>query len=523
MAKGLLLNGLEVLSGRPIPLVVLLSIITFILWSSILNTSSKKKYHLPNLVPGLPIIGNAHQIPSQDFCLHVEKLAKSYGGKMFTLKFGKTFWVFLNNTRDVNELLEKRAAKSSSRMDFPMAAGLMSNHKRMLLLPYGDLWRRERKVAHSILNVNQQNLFQPFQDVESKALLYNYLQDPSCWWKAHGSFSASVIMSVIFGRRAAIGDANTEAALKCSEQFEHYLEPGRAVVDVLPFLMKIPWLKNLQPWRWYGDAQYRRTLGVYRKEMDDLRERRRLGTQKPCFMSELLDSKQDAQFSEEELLFIGGAMIEAGTGTTRLSLHQCVAAAVACPDWPVRVRAQLDQVCGANAERLPDFNDATNLPLIKAAVKESFRWKPTVAETGVPHTLSEDDSYMGFTIPSGSIIVYNHWAIANSSSEYEQPDRFWPERFLNDDLDKPTKGHLGFGTGRRVCVGYNVGVSNMFIALARLLYCFEFEPVPSAPIDLSSPRLLRGSIEKAGFEVKIKVRSEAHRQLIERECRDVAL
>ncbi|KAF7898443.1 hypothetical protein EAF00_004889 [Botryotinia globosa] len=105
-----------------------------------------------------------------------------------------------------------------------------------------------------------------------------------------------------------------------------------------------------------------------------------------------------------------------------------------------------------------------------------------------------------------SVIVYNRWAIAHSSSEYEQPDRFWPDRFLNDDLDKPTKGHLGFGTGRRVGVGYNLGVSNMFIALARLLSCFEFEPVPSAPIDLSSPRILSGSIEKARFEVKIKVR-----------------
>ncbi|KAF7952284.1 uncharacterized protein EAE97_001781 [Botrytis byssoidea] len=82
MAMGSLLNGLEVVSGRPIPLVVLLSIISLILWSSILSTSSKKKYSLPNLVPGLPIIGNTHQLPSQDFCLRVEQLAKSYGGKM---------------------------------------------------------------------------------------------------------------------------------------------------------------------------------------------------------------------------------------------------------------------------------------------------------------------------------------------------------------------------------------------------------------------------------------------------------
>jgi len=114
---------------------------------------------------------------------------------------------------------------------------------------------------HQILNVNQQSMFQPFQDLESKTLLYNYLQDPNCWWKAHGTFSASVIMSVVFGRRAGIGDANMEASLRVSAEFEQALEPGRAVVDVFPFLMRISWFKGLQPWRWYGDDLYRRTLG----------------------------------------------------------------------------------------------------------------------------------------------------------------------------------------------------------------------------------------------------------------------
>ena len=109
--------------------------------------------------------------------------------------------------------------------------------------------------------------------------------------------------------------------------------------------------------------------------MDALRERRRLGTQSQCFMSDFLDMKQDEQFTEDELLFIAGALMEAGTDTTRASLHQCIAAAVIWPDWVKRARHQLDEVCGANAERLPDAQDAKDLPIIKAAVKESVRWK----------------------------------------------------------------------------------------------------------------------------------------------------
>ncbi|KAJ0146675.1 Uncharacterized protein HZ326_10680 [Fusarium oxysporum f. sp. albedinis] len=161
--------------------------------------------------------------------------------------------------------------------------------------------------------------------------------------------------------------------------------------------------------------------------------------------------------------------------------------------------------------------------------------RPVIGETGIPHASIKDDEFEGYTIPAGTIVTYNHWAISNSEDEYEQPERFWPERFVNEDLDKPLKGHLGFGAGkhhlnisdqgtdlgkpllgRRVCVGYNVANTNLFIALARLLYCFDFSAVDESPIDTTRPLNTVDSVPV--FKVKIKVRTEAHRKLIEREC-----
>jgi cytochrome P450 len=64
--------------------------------------------------------------------------------------------------------------------------------------------------------------------------------------------------------------------------------------------------------------------------------------------------------------------------------------------------------------------------------------------------LIEDDSFEGFNIPAGTSVMWNSWGLHMSSSEYEQPERFWPERFMNDDVDKPIKGHLAFGTGKLI-------------------------------------------------------------------------
>lgn len=73
-------------------------------------------------------------------------------------------------------------------------------------------------------------------------------------------------------------------------------------------------------------------------------------------------------------------------------------------------------------------------------------------------------------------------------------------------------------TGRRVCVGWKVGEMNVWIAIARLLYCFDFEEIPESPIDtMTIPQITKN---KPPFQVRVKPRSPAHAALVERECKD---
>ncbi|KAK4943990.1 hypothetical protein LTR10_016510 [Elasticomyces elasticus] len=242
------------------------------------------------------------------------------------------------------------------------------------------------------------------------------------------------------------------------------------------------------------------------------------GEQRECFAADFIRSNDDNYFDENSQLFVLGSLMEAGSDTTRVSIYDMIAAAATYPDWVERARAQLDKVCGANAERLPEWSDREDLPYITATVKEIFRWRPNLAEIGAPTSLTQDDEYEGYRFPQGTVFVWNAWAIALDPREYAEPERFYPERFLNDDLNNPLKGHWGFGPGRRVCVGWNVGEGNVWIAVARLLYCFNFIEDKANPID--TMRIPQIAKNKAPFQVKIEVRSPAHAALIERTCLD---
>lgn len=189
---------------------------------------------------------------------------------------------------------------------------------------------------------------------------------------------------------------------------------------------------------------------MYRREVADLKARVAAGTARDCYALQFMNSPDAHKFGETQFLFSLGSILEAGSDTSRITISQLMAAACTDPRWVKTAREQLDSVCGANAERLPEFSDRSRLPYITAVAKEAFRWRP-MAQIGFPHMLTEDDEYEGYRFPKGTVFTWNAYGIALDEKEFEDPMRFWPERFMNEDLGNPLKGHLSFGPGELFC------------------------------------------------------------------------
>lgn len=67
---------------------------------------------------------------------------------------------------------------------------------------------------------------------------------------------------------------------------------------------------------------------------------------------------------------------------------------------------ELDSVIGG--ERLPDFSDQDNLPFISAIIKELLRWGCPVP-IGGPKQATENDTFNGYFIPVGTVLIENVW------------------------------------------------------------------------------------------------------------------
>ena len=131
----------------------------------------------------------------------------------------------------------------------------MSGESRIVLMPYNEQWRNIRKIMHQILTAA--NLYMPFEDLESKQLLWDYLENPDRWWSANARYANSVIMSVIFGRRSLLDDPDVVELFETLELFLENQQPGVNIVDAFPILDRLP--KHLQWWRPRGERIFEKT------------------------------------------------------------------------------------------------------------------------------------------------------------------------------------------------------------------------------------------------------------------------
>ncbi len=163
--------------------------------------------------------------------------------------------------------------------------------------------------------------------------------------------------------------------------------------------------------------------------------------------------------------------MQAGTDTTACTVEWALAELLRHPEFAKKAREELDDVVGL--ERVVDESDIPQLKYLQAIVKETFRLHPPIPLL-LPHENIKACEVGGYHIPPNTRLYANVWAIHRDPSIYENPLEFNPERFVGSDVDLKGKDFqlLPFGSGRRVCPGVPLALTNVQMELARFLHSF---------------------------------------------------
>ncbi|CAI5475655.1 unnamed protein product [Closterium sp. Yama58-4] len=160
------------------------------------------------------------------------------------------------------------------------------------------------------------------------------------------------------------------------------------------------------------------------------------------------------------------------------------------PDMQERVRAEVDAAYARSASAEAETGAAeaggtdfmvslpvADMPYLQAVLKETLRHH-TTAPILIPHMTSDSVTLGGYHIPPNTMIQINAWALAHDPTVWIKPHEFDPSRFLGPDAPDLTGQNfslLTFGSGRRGCLGLNLGTDLSARLLANFIRRFQIE------------------------------------------------
>lgn len=175
-----------------------------------------------------------------------------------------------------------------------------------------------------------------------------------------------------------------------------------------------------------------------------------------------------------------------GTDTTSTTIEWAMAELMQHRNIMEKVTEELTQVVGLN-QMVEEFH-LSKLCFLNAVIKETLRLHPPLPLL-VPRIAAQTSTLGGYSIPKGSAIYFNIWAIQRDPKVWDNPLKFMPQRFLNEPEGYDFTGNCmefcPIGSGRRSCVGIPLAERMLVFILASLLHSFEWElPKDSSVLDL---------------------------------------
>ncbi|XP_002979624.2 cytochrome P450 78A4 [Selaginella moellendorffii] len=441
----------------------------------------RKKQTIPG-PRGWPVLGVLTEMGGQAH-RKLAKLAEKYHAKeLMAFSLGNTRMIITSKPEVARELLN-----SSEFADRPLkqSAQQLLFGRAIGFAPYGEYWRNLRRIASNYLfSPRQIAAHEPSRQEETSRMI-----------KAMSTFAAenhglvrvrdflqraslNNIMQTVFGRRFEDG---SEDAARLSEM----VREGFELLGAFNWADHLPALKAVDPQNILQRCAVLvpRVTSFVQKIIDEHRQQVTKAAE-PDFVDVLLSLDGEDKLEDADMIAVLWEMIFRGTDTVALLTEWIVAELVLHPEIQSKLRDEIISLAGKSRVAESDLN---KMVYLQAVVKEALRMHPPGPLLSWARLAIHDVSLAGHHIPAGTTAMVNMWSITHDPSVWSEPEKFNPERFLEQDIDvKGTDLRLApFGAGRRVCPGRALGLATVLLWTARLVQEFQFQADSLHPVDLT--------------------------------------
>ncbi|KAM3321997.1 ferruginol synthase-like [Capsicum chacoense] len=472
-------------------------------------TSHKEESRLPPGPRGLPIVGF---LPFLRPNLHhqLTELSQQYG-PIYKFWLGSRLCVVLNSPSLAKQVVCDQDSVFANR-DLPIA-GLVATYGGIdiALSPYGSYWRDMRKlfVREMLSNRNLEACYSLRRHEVRKTIrnVHTKVGQPVDIAELAFLTEMNVVMSMIFGSNF-VGEMEKHG--KDRTEFRELVASFAVVMgkpnisDFFPMLARFDLQgiqKEMEAMLKLIDSILDPLINQCMKSLSDKREVEIQRNEKKDFIQILLELMEQKDIGISlDLMKIKAIVMDimiGGTDTTITTVEWVMAELLNTPQIMAKVQQELKDVVGVN--NIVEESHLSNLHYLDAVLKETLRLHPALPLL-FPKRPSQSAIVGGYTIPEGTKVFLNAYAIQRDTQVWESPLEFQPERFLNStnlEYAGNNMNYLPFGSGRRICAGLPLAEKMLMFVLASLLHSFDWKLPEGENVDLS---------EGFGFVIKKKER-----------------
>ncbi|KAJ7949002.1 Cytochrome P450 [Quillaja saponaria] len=473
----------------------LLLILFFSLW---LLKQYCKKSITQKQPPGpikLPIVGNWY---NEAFSLghrSLRNLSMKYG-PLIHLTLGEISVLVVSSSMMAKEVMKTHDLSFVHRPELVMSFG--RKDKDISFSPYGDYWRQMRKICTlELLSAKRVQSFSFIREDEVNKLIESIQY--SC--AASGSLLINLSRKVYF-----MTSSITTRALfgKECENHERFIELTKKIVqiskgfdlaDLFPSVKFIDSVSGMRPAldkiRKEGNKILEIIINEHQEKqikMGAKRENDEAGVHQEDLVDVLLRLQQsddlEAPITIENIKALIWEMYGGGTDLSSIAVEWAMSELMRNPRAREKAQAEIREAL--EGQKIIKETDLEKLHYLKSVIKETLRLHPPIPIL-IPRECRESCTINGYDIPKNTKVIVNAWAIGRDPSYWDNAECFVPERFDLSPLNFRVASfeYIPFGAGRRMCPGILYGLANIELALAQLLYHFNWElPNGMKPMDL---------------------------------------